>query len=320
MSILQRYRNLTFFYLFVIIGAIQRGDFEMKKDVWKKRVALVALTGLLSGIVLCQKQEFKIVGIGNKNKKELDIDMEESQNDKTYFVPDYALLEYERFGEKQAKVVEVSKIDENTVFCQSITTPDLVATITKNGDEITYSMGSTTYPFKEFQATNIHLDTHLYSYVQQYCEPEDSLYISKETMQKIEDDYGKERVISSVLAENANGEWKVYKDFHSVSIQNENGEINYLLMASEQEDKNYGLYRSLTNPEVYLEVIYNEDCTITYLLKTDAMLESQNEDFSNTNKVIGEATIIGLNQMSYGEALQFEGQTMEAEQSSELTR
>lgn len=294
----------------------------MIKDVWKKRVVLVALTGLLSGIVLNlgQEQEYKIVGIRDTNKEELDKNMEESQNDKTYFVPDYALLEYERFGEKQAKVVEISKIDENTVFCQSITTPDLVATIIKNGDEITYSMGFTTYPFNDFQATNIHLDTHLYSYVQQYCEPEDSLYISKETMQKIEDDYGNERVISSVLAENANGEWKIYKDFHSVTIQNENGECSNLLMVSEKEEKNYGLYRSLTTPEIYLEVIYHEDYTITYNLKTNAMLESQNEEFSNKNKVIEEANIIGLTQMSYEEALQFEGQTIEIEQSNRLTR
>lgn len=294
----------------------------MKKEYWTKRIALVALTGLLSGSVLtaCQKQEFKVVEIGDTNKEKLDKDMEESQNDKTYFVPDYALLEYERFGEKQAKVVEVSKIDENTIFCQSITTPDLVATISKNGDEITCSMGLTVYPFKEMPVSSVNLDTHLYAYVQQYCDPKDGLYISKEIMNKIEENYGNQRVISSVLAENANGEWKVYKDLHSVAIQNENGENNYLLMVSEKEDKNYGFYRSLTTPEVYLEVIYNEDCTTTYVLKTDAMLENQNEEFSKKNKVIGEATVIGLTQMSYEEVLQYEGKTIESEQSNSFTR
>lgn len=259
----------------------------MKKDNRANKIALVALTGLLSSGILmgCQKEE--------------NNEFVQEQTLEEYFVPDYAFLKYEYLGEENAKVVEVSKVDDSTLSCQSVTTPDLVMIITKNGDEISYSIAGV-------PAFNVQLDTQLYSYVQQYCTPENSLYISKDTINKIEENYDNERPISSVLAEDANGEWNVYKNLHRVTIQNEDGEYEVLLMGAIEEEKSHAILRSLTTPELFLEIIYNEDYTITYLLKTNALLPEQNVDFTKSNVVIEDVVVMGLSQSSYEYVLQLE--------------
>lgn len=272
----------------------------MKKEYWTKRIALVALTGLIgSGLLTgCQKED---------TNESVTISSE-SQNQEKYFVPDYALLEYEYDGEKSAKVVEMTIKDENTIFCQSVTTPDLEATISKNGDKITCSMGLTIYPFKEMSVSNVNLDTHLYAYVQQYCDPKDGLYISKEIMNKIEENYGNQRVISSVLVENANGEWGIYENISSVTYKTPENEMKTLMMAEESNTKNQIIYRSLTIPELTLiETFSNadENYQVNYEFRIDNS-EKLNENFSRQNEVISVATCIGAAQLSYEEIKEHE--------------
>ncbi len=302
-------RNLTFDKVYVSITSNSKGDLKVKKEFWAKRIALVALTGLISSgtLIGCQENEITKVGTSNMQEAEGEVDIER----KEFFVPKYALLEYELNGKQYGKVVSILKQNENKFLCKSVTEPDFVVSVCKNNDEITYNVEKTIDSTDIEMYKNIKLDTDLYAYVQQYCEFGDGVNISKDTILKIEEGYlnKKEKVLKFTLAENANGDWKEYLSLHTVAVcRNEEGEKYELLVLLETDEKDKKVYRSLTNPEISVVEIYDENgYFLKYELQKKNGLEKQNEEFTKQNEVLYTVSSFGApTQISYKYALWYE--------------
>lgn len=104
--------------------------------------------------------------------------------------------------------------------------------------------------------------------------------------------------------ENANGEWKRYKNIVVATMEGPNG-LDVLLMGLEEESENRKVYRSFRIPEYTLiETYEKETYALDYHLETKAFLPEKNEEFTNQNEVISVAYLIGsLEDLTYEDVL-----------------
>lgn len=291
----------------------------MKKEFWTKRIALMALTGLISSglFVGCQKNENTNENTNisteseNQDKHNENTNIPtKSENQDKYFVPNLVIAEYKNNGEKEAKVVNLKSSHEDLTLLDFVTDP---TKFYKNGKIVTIANENAKMELEDLGYTDIQIIDDVYSYVQQYCEFGEGLNVSYDVIKKVEEGYGNSRTIKSILAENANREWKEYHEIVKVAYVM-NGEQTICLMGLESDSATGRIYRSLTCPEITLaETIDENKDIIKREIVTNSMLSKPNEELRQNAKVRKFGTYMSTHQFSYDKVLEYEKHIIEEE-------
>lgn len=234
---------------------------------------------------------------------------QECQNE-TYFVPDLAIVEYKNNGKRESKVICLKSDYEDLALYSFVTNSNKFY---KHGKIGTIENSDGKLEFEDLGYTDIKINYDVYSCVQQYCEFGNGLNVSTDIIQKVEAGYKNPRTITSVLAENANGEWKEYYDITEV-IYEVNGEKTVCLMALESNSKTQRIYRSLTCPEISLVETIDENFDIVKSeIVTNCMFPSQNEELRQTADVRKIGMHLPSYQIRFNQVLEYENSIIEEE-------
>lgn len=234
---------------------------------------------------------------------------QECQNE-TYFVPDLAIVEYKNNGKRESKVICLKSDYEDLALYSFVTDSNKFY---KQGKIGTIENSDGKLEFEDLGYTDIKINYDVYSCVQQYCEFGNGLNVSTDIIQKVEAGYKNPRTITSVLAENANGEWKEYYDITEV-IYEVNGEKTVCLMALESNSKTQRIYRSLTCPEISLVETIDENFDIVKSeIVTNCMFPSQNEELRQTADVRKIGMHLPSYQIRFNQVLEYESSIIEEE-------
>lgn len=294
----------------------------MKKENLQKKIALIALTGLLgSGLLLCTKEQDLEIKGSNELEETISFDEllkeeenkeipsivhveDKNRNWKNYSSLNRLLYHTEDGNLKMIFMVPDDKKENKTIY-KSITNPSISFVLNENDQ---YLENNSLLNKEEFSYNNIPLFFTTYQ--------EERL--SYNTALKKEQEFANTYEQKVTIAEDANKDWKMYQEIVQVVYEVEiTGEKQVITMGLESRNRNQveekRIYRGLDIPEVTLvETQDLKTYEITYeFSKNDLLLFNKKEWNQNINVIDIVGRLGGSYTLHYEEILENQEQYKE---------
>ncbi len=195
-----------------------------------------------------------------------------------------AALEYKVENENYMRIMECLGELDNKVFYMTVTTDHTiwaVGTLNENKEITNCQIMSASLENKKEEVVSMNVIPGLTE-------------LSIEEAEKIEEDYESKKTKNSNfhLIENVNGQWDTYNGAVFASYQVKGLEEDFVMIAGLAKiEETRNLYRSVSNPNIYLEEAFSKSHIPEYRLIS---IEGKKEEVIETAEVIGVSYIIGL--------------------------
>lgn len=280
----------------------------MKKEFLTKRIALVALTGLISSGILtgCQKNESINGNISIST---------ESENQDKYFVSNLVLVRYNTEFQTCAKFAKLRERIGNTLYFDSVTNSEIEIVVT-NFDSNEEKCIVIPKDRKECFVGG-EVDHRAYCYFKENGNIED-MNVSYDAIVEVENELESvqrdsieqsnayiEDLIKYKQVIDANGNIQLTDELRGIAYREED-RIKRLYVYLESENDKEKIYRSITTPEISINVKFDEDENKkNYFIHNQSSVKSINEelrviyDYPIIESIMGYKETLDLEEANY---------------------